>query len=251
MHNRLHKPAVGATAALAFLMAAALVPSGPFEADARRQTLTPTPAASRILYIQPLGRALSTKAVNEVKVAFREFYGFTVKLLPRKPLPKWAYYRPRRRYRAEKLLRYLKQIAPRDTFRIMGLTAVDISTTKGRFKDWGIMGLATLDGKACVISMYRCKRGSRNKAHARHRLAKVAVHEVGHTLGLDHCPNWGCLMEDARGTNKTTDREYLICQRCRRLLTGRGYVLPPNPKPPWPKPKVRRRRRRRRRRSPP
>ena len=84
---------------------------------------------------------------------------------------------------------------------------------------------------------FRCARGARNAIHARHRLAKVAVHEIGHTLGLEHCPTRGCLMEDARGSNKTTDREYVICSRCRSLLRRRGIVLPPNPLPPWPRPR--------------
>ena len=196
------------------------------------------PLAKKKFYIQPLGRRLSKKAVTEVKTALREFYGFKVVLLRRRRLPKFAYYKPRRRYRAEKLLDYLRRIAPADTFRIMGLTAVDISTTKGKYKDWGIMGLATLSGKSAVISMYRCRKGSKNRTHARHRLAKLAVHEIGHTLGLDHCPTYGCLMEDARGTNKTTDREHLLCPRCYAKLAKEGYLVSKtSPTPPWPKPK--------------
>jgi len=102
--------------------------------------------------------------------------------------------------------------------------------------DWGIMGLATIDGRVSVMSMFRCRRGSRSPVHARERLGKVAVHEVGHTLGLEHCPTYGCLMEDAHGTNTTTDREYVLCPRCRQLLAKRGFTLPPNPSPPWARP---------------
>lgn len=193
--------------------------------------------AQKKFYIQPLGRKLSNRAVNEVKTSLQTFYGFNVQVLKRRRLPRFAFYKPRRRYRAEKLLSHLGRVAPKDAYRIMGLTAKDISTTKGKYKDWGIMGLADLSGKHAVISMYRCKLGSRNRKHAVHRLAKVAVHEIGHTLGLDHCPTEGCLMEDARGTNKTCDREYLICPLCRRKLKALGYKIPFSPRPPWPKPK--------------
>ena len=45
--------------------------------------------------------------------------------------------------------------------------------------------------------------GGASEALVRERLWKVAIHELGHTLGLPHCPNNGCLMQDAHGTVKT------------------------------------------------
>jgi len=192
--------------------------------------------AQKTLVIQPLGRRLAKKDVAEVVQALKIFYGIRVKVLKRRNLPRFAYYRPRHRYRAEKLLTYLDRVAPKTAYRVLGLTAADISCTKGKIYDWGIMGLADLTGRRCVISRHRCARGSKNRVHARHRLAKTAVHEIGHTLGLDHCPNRGCLLESGKGSNKTTDREYVICRRCLKKLRCKGIVLPPNPKPPWPKP---------------
>ena len=193
------------------------------------------PPARQVLYIQPMGKSLPDSDVALVKKSLVNFFGLQVKLLPRVPLPRWAYYKPRRRYRADKLLAFLERRLPRDGKRILGLTGVDISTTKGKYKDWGILGLATIDGSSCVISSYRCHKRSRGKRHARIRLAKVAVHEIGHTLGLLHCPTVGCLMEDARGKVKTCDREYDICTRCRARLKGK-HQIPARPKILWPKP---------------
>ncbi|HEY4394223.1 MAG TPA: matrixin family metalloprotease [Polyangia bacterium] len=190
----------------------------------------------RLLYVLPLGRELPGEDVALVREALTGLIGIETRLLPRAELPPAAYYPPRRRYRAEKLLDFLDARLPRDGARILGLTGVDISTTKGSVFDWGLLGLGRLDGAASVISELRCRRRARGPAHARQRLAKVAVHEAGHTLGLAHCPNRGCLMEDAEGRVATCDREYDFCARCRGLLAAAGRPLPPSPQIPWPRP---------------
>jgi archaemetzincin len=190
----------------------------------------------QVLLIQPLGNELPYEDMALVQQALVGFYNVQIKVLPRVDLPEEAYYEPRRRYRAEKLLPFLLGKLPSDGDRILGLTEVDISTDKGSIKDWGILGLANLGGKECVISAFRCHARAQEGAHAPILLAKVAVHEVGHTLGLDHCTTSGCLMEDACGLARTCDREFDICTQCRSKLRASGYILPDQPHIPWPRP---------------
>jgi len=122
------------------------------------------------------------------------------------------------RYRAEALLSWLAGLPIDKTGKIMGITEADIFHPKGNNPTWGILGLGSLDGRCSVLSTWRMKRkwenGGAPDALVRERLWKIAVHELGHTLGLEHCPTAGCIMEDAHGTVKTTDREKELCPSC-------------------------------------
>lgn len=176
--------------------------------------------AKTTLLLQPLGPSIAL--VDPVVTALAAFYDVSITVAASAALPRRAYYRPRSRYRAELLLEYLAEVAPAGTDRVLGLTSVDISTSKPPHEDWGVLGLASIGGQACVLSSFRCQRRARNAAHAVERLAKTAVHELGHTFGLGHCPNRGCLMEDGGGSVLTTDRETDLCGTCRARL--RGYL---------------------------
>jgi archaemetzincin len=182
-----------------------------------------------------LGSDFKSDDLTFIALTVQLFYRVTCKTLEAMPLPEAAFYPARKRYRAEKLLDALYEQRPKDAHVIIGLTTVDISTTKGQHPDWGILGLATVSGGECVISKFRAQNSARDERHIQQRLAKTVVHEVGHTLGLTHCPNLGCLMQDGKGTVLTTDHEYDLCPACRTTLGSWALDLPPEG-PPWPKP---------------
>lgn len=169
---------------------------------------------------QPLGaRPVRDEVVEHVVAAIRDMFNVKLELLPVRSLPDAAYYKPRNRYRADRLLDALEDMLPKARQRILGITEVDISTTKGEYQDWGIFGLGRRPGHVCVVSTWRL-RSKTSQATFHSRIRSVAVHELGHTLGLRHCPTIRCIMEDAKGRVSTVDRATGLCSECRRKLKG-------------------------------
>lgn len=135
------------------------------------------------------------------------------------PLPANAYYMPRGRYRADSLIEFLWKKSTVQQV-IIGLTEKDISTTKGREPDWGVMGLAYKPGYSCVVSTYRL-----SKKNTREQLYKLSLHELAHTQGLPHCrQDSTCYMSDANGENPW-DAETGFCSRCKAILIRKGWIL--------------------------
>src|SRR5688572_23743017 len=107
-----------------------------------------------LIVLQPLGVRIPAADLEAVSSALTAFYA--VRLETRAPLglPERAYYPVRKRYRAEKLLDYLVEQGSAEARVTLGLTSVDISTTKPPHEDWGILGLATIDGGSAVLSSF-------------------------------------------------------------------------------------------------
>jgi archaemetzincin len=167
--------------------------------------------------------------LDTISKSITEFYGYKVIILPEKKLPTNAFINVKSaRYRADSLLDYLETIKPDSIDHIMGLTKSDISTTVRdenydikkplyKYADWGVFGLGFMPGPSCVVSTFRLKHKDNIKFID--RLKKVCIHELGHNLGLNHCPTAGCVMGDANETIRTVDNETLgLCNRCKLLL---------------------------------
>ena len=167
----------------------------------------------------PLGK-VDRRLLKATASGAEALFGVRTRILAARELPASAYYKPRRRYRAEKILHYLDAEVVPDSGcdAVVGFTASDISTTKGEHVDWGILGLAWLNGPSAVVSTFRMRRGASRDRRAR-RAVKVGNHELGHVFGAEHHPRDGCLMEDGGGTVRTVDKASgLLCPESREVI---------------------------------
>ena len=186
--------------------------------------------AALVLAVQICLQPLDPVDPAMVRVAARgieHVYGFAVSVLPSRSLPREAWYAPRKRYRAEKLLDFMDEDIPKGCDAMMGLTRVDISTTKGDVTDWGVLGLAHLGGPSGVVSSFRMK--TKDRATLLRRAVKTVNHELGHVIGLDHDDSVaGCVMNDAKGTVRTVDRETgVLCDHERAAIEAKWAVKLP------------------------
>jgi archaemetzincin len=81
------------------------------------------------------------------------------------------------------------------------------------------MGLGYCPGKSCVASTFRLHGNNRFE-----KLVKVALHELGHTEGLNHCPEKTCLLRDAEGKDHLNE-EKGFCASCKKYLIKKGWEL--------------------------
>lgn len=170
----------------------------------------------KLIVIQPLGnfkKDQSEKVLKEIKTI-----NSNVVLRENTPFPENSYYQPRNRYRADSIIKNLKNKIGADSV-IVGLSNSDISTTKNGIKDWGVMGLGYKPGKACVVSDFRLSVNNKNQ-----QFYKLVLHELGHTAGLPHCAVKTCLMRDAKGGNPLNE-EKDFCATCKSFLKAKGWQL--------------------------
>lgn len=169
-----------------------------------------------IIVLQPLGN-FPGELLSFLQDSIGRFYPAKVVIATGKPISSSFYYLPRNRYRADSIIQWLKKIKPLNTQVIAGITAYDISVTKGEIKDYGIMGLGYQPGDASITSIFRLKRDNPTERLLKQRLLKTVVHEVGHNFGLQHCINKHCIMADAEG-RLNQDNESGFCSNCKKKI---------------------------------
>ena len=179
----------------------------------------------KIIYLQRIGDidpGILIVLKKDLKWFFKK-YGFKIVHLP-DPLPllETEYDSFKRQYDALKVKkRLINYIKKKGYFRVLGVLDVDIFSKYLNF----VFGVADLPKNksfgSALISVTRLReefyRRTENVALFELRIVKEAIHELGHTFGLEHCINF-CVMKFSNDLEDTDQKPPEFCEDCGKKM---------------------------------
>jgi archaemetzincin len=169
--------------------------------------------------------------LRSLRTALSKFLMLPVRILRPKPLPLKTYHAVRQQYNAIQLLEFILDNVETGAFRVLGVTTQDLYIPILTF----VFGDGQLNGKAAIISLFRPRGDAGDPMPSRtvffRRILKLSLHELGHSFGLGHCREEGCLMGFSTNLEKLDQKDIVLCDYCQILLSDyyreQGLLPPP------------------------
>ncbi len=170
-----------------------------------------------MICIVPVGE-IERSILLDLKPKLKEVFGLEVQIKEGLDEPVYAYNPKRRQYFSSAILKRIKKASYKECEKVLGVVDLDLYVPSLNF----VFGEADIYGKACVISVSRLRQSfyglPENRELFERRVLKEAIHELGHTFGLSHCPDPKCVMHFSNSLQDTDIKSHDFCENCRSLL---------------------------------
>lgn len=170
------------------------------------------------LSVVPVYLSGRTELLAALDAALARTFGLETRLQPPWFDPEAAFDPSRGQYSSTRFLELLLSDGRSGAVRILGVTDVDLFIPVLTY----VFGEAQLQGRAAVVSIHRLDPRAYglppDPVLLAARTVKEAVHELGHTYGLLHCPDPGCVMHASTYVEEIDLKGDAFCPRCRPAL---------------------------------
>ena len=163
-----------------------------------------------MIAVASVGDRLQEDVQLELRRVLASAFDVEIVTVPGIPVAPSAYDRARRQYHSTPILRQLAGVKPRHIERLLGVADVDLYVPELNF----VFGEADAGLGVAIFSLARLHTtGSDERARALFlkRAATEAVHELGHTYGLNHCASPRCVMWFSNTLGETDRKGLAFC----------------------------------------
>ena len=178
------------------------------------------------IHLLPVGEVSALELLDDLAAELAETFHVSCHVRTAFLDASFAFDKLRGQYYSTAILERLSQMAgPEQGSRLLGVTELDLFVPVLTF----VFGEAQLEGQCALVSWHRLRDefyGLAPKPELlAERLAKEAVHELGHTFGLRHCSDWRCVMASTHAVERLDLKSAAFCAAC--AAVSRGRRLPP------------------------
>ncbi len=142
----------------------------------------------------------------------RETFGLGVRISSVAMPPRLVHNPWKGQHLAGDILRYLSGISFPGMVKMLALVDFDLYERGTNF----LFGEAEFGGNVAVVSVYRLRHP--NERVTFERVFKEVNHELGHTFGLEHCKNEGCVMGPSSSLTEVDSKSVSFCKDCLQKL---------------------------------